>query len=114
MNKRLLELRKALKMNQTEFADKLGMAQTSYSKMETGENSITEKNISLICLVYGINESWLRSGKGDMFDTANKPKNEDEEKLLEMFRFLTPEMREFVLCKLKECLRLDQEFKYKK
>jgi transcriptional regulator with XRE-family HTH domain len=110
MNKRLRDLRKALKKNQAEFAAKLGMVQTSYSKIETGENALTEKNISLICLVYGVNESWLRNGKGEMFDSSAKPKDEDEKRLLEMFRNLSPEMRAFVLRKIQECLRIDQEF----
>jgi len=37
--------------------------------------------------------------------------NEDEKKLLEMFRKLSPEMRVFVLKKINECLRLEQEFR---
>jgi transcriptional regulator with XRE-family HTH domain len=110
MNHRLWELRKTLKMTQAEFAAKLEMAQNSYSKIETGENSLTEKNIFLICLIFGVNESWLRGGKGEMFDPVLKPKNDEEKKLIEMFRRLSPEMRAFVLRKIRECLRLDREF----
>ena len=110
MNKRLKELRKALKMTQAEFAAKLEMAQNSYSKIELGENSLTEKNIKLICLIYGVNETWLRTGEGGMFDIGLKPKNEDEEGLLYMFRLLSPEMQAFVLRKIDECLQLEQEF----
>ena len=111
MNKQLRELRKTLRLTQAEFAVKLGMVQNSYSKIETGENALTEKNISLICLIFGVNESWLRSGEGEMFNSDTKPKTKDEKKLLEMFRQLSPEMRTFVLSKIHECLRLDQEFK---
>jgi transcriptional regulator with XRE-family HTH domain len=111
MNKRLKELRKALKMTQAEFAAKLEMAQNSYSKIELGDNSLTDKNIFLICLIYGVNETWLRTGEGDMFDSESKAKGEDEQALLHMFRLLSPEMRAFVLRKIDECLRLEQEFK---
>ena len=111
MNKRLREIRKTLKLTQAEFAAKLEMVQNSYSKLETGENSLTDKNIFLICLVYDVNESWLRTGKGEMFNTVTKPKNDEEKTLLEMFRKLSPEMRIFVLKKINECLRLDQEFR---
>ncbi|MCL2763017.1 MAG: helix-turn-helix domain-containing protein [Treponema sp.] len=110
MNKRLRELRKTLRMTQAEFAAKLEMAQNSYSKIETGENSLTEKNIFLICLIFGVDESWLRTGKGEMFDQVSKPKDGDEKKLLEMFRSLSPEIREFVLKKLRECVRIDGEW----
>jgi transcriptional regulator with XRE-family HTH domain len=110
MNNRLRELRKELKMTQAEFAAKLEMVQNSYSKIETGENSLTEKNISLICLIFGVNEAWLRGGKGEMFDPVLKPKSDEEKKLIEMFRRLSPEMRAFVLQKIRECLRIDREF----
>jgi transcriptional regulator with XRE-family HTH domain len=111
MNKRLREVRKALKINQSDFASKLGMAQSGYSQIETGENTLTEQNIKLICLIYNVNETWLRTGDGEMFDQTAKPKDDDEKQLLEMFRRLSPEMRIFVLKKIQECLRLDGEFK---
>lgn len=111
INKRLKESRKALKINQTEFAVKIGMAQSGYSQVETGENTLTEQNLKLICLTYNINESWLRTGKGEMFNTVTKPKSDEEKTLLEMFRKLSPEMRMFVLKKIQECLRIDQEFR---
>jgi transcriptional regulator with XRE-family HTH domain len=110
MNKRLKELRKALKMTQAEFAAKLEMAQNSYSKIELGENSLTEKNIKLICLLLSVNETWLRTGEWQMFNPLSKPKDEDEKELLHMFRLLSPEMRTFVLRKMDECLKLEQGF----
>jgi len=111
MNKRLKELRKALKMTQAEFAAKLEMAQNSYSKIELGDNSLTDKNIFLICLIFSVNETWLRTGEGDMFDSESKAKGEDEQALLHMFRLLSPEMRAFVLRKIDECLEMEQGFK---
>jgi len=109
INNRLKEIRKSLKISQSEFASKIGMAQSGYSQIETGENTLTEQNIKLVCLIYDVNESWLRSGEGEMFIKA-KPKDEDEKKLLDMFRCLSPEMQEFVLKKIKECLKLDSSF----
>ena len=110
INNRLKEARKTLGINQVDFAAKIGIAQSGYSHIETGENALTEQNIKLICLIFDVNETWLRSGEGEMFNTTSKPRNEDEKKLLEMFRLLSPEMREFVLRKIKECLRLEGSF----
>jgi len=110
MNKRLKEVRKTLKINQSDFASRIGMAQSGYSQIETGENTLTEQNIKLICLIFGVNESWLRTGEGEMFNPVSKPRDEDEKKLLKMFRRLSPEMRAFVLRKIHECLRIDREF----
>ena len=110
MNKQLKELRKALKMTQAEFAAKLEMAQNSYSKIELGENSLTEKNIKLMNLLLSVNETWLRTGEGDMFDSPSRAKGEDEQAILHLFRLLSPEMRAFILRKMDECLQLEQEF----
>jgi len=110
INNRLKEIRKSLKINQSEFASKIGMAQSGYSQIETGENTLTDQNIKLVCLIYDVNESWLRSGEGEMFNNKTKPKDEDEKRLLDMFRCLSPEMQVFVLKKIKECLRLDSSF----
>jgi len=110
MNKRLREVRKTLKINQSDFASKIGMAQSGYSQIETGENTLTEQNIKLICLIYGVNETWLRTGEGEMFNQVSKPKDDDEKQLLHMFRLLSPEMRAFVLRKMDECLKLEQGF----
>jgi transcriptional regulator with XRE-family HTH domain len=110
MNKRLKEVRKALKINQSAFASKLGMAQSGYSQIETGENALTEQNIKLICFVYRVNETWLRTGEGDMFVSESKANSEDEQDLLNMFRLLSPEMRAFILRKMDEYLQLEQEF----
>jgi transcriptional regulator with XRE-family HTH domain len=68
MNKRLKHLRKTLDMTQADFADKLNMAQTSYSKIEIGQNNLTQKNIDLICLKFGVNEKWLKYGEEEMFN----------------------------------------------
>ena len=64
---RLRVIRFVGKMNQTEFANRLKMAQNTYSHIETGKNPLTDKNISLICLTFGVNENWLRTGCGEMF-----------------------------------------------
>jgi transcriptional regulator with XRE-family HTH domain len=97
MNERLKRLRKKLAMNQHEFAKKLDMAQTSYSKIETGENKLTDKNISLICYVFGVNESWLRTGAEDMFISKDLAETPEERELLGIFRRLTEDMKDFFL-----------------
>jgi transcriptional regulator with XRE-family HTH domain len=97
MNERLKRLRKKLAINQSELAKKLDMAQTSYSKIETGENKLTDKNISLICYVFGVNENWLRTGAGDMFISKDLAETPEERELLGIFRRLSEDMKEFFL-----------------
>ena len=45
MASRLKQLRKALKINQTNFAKQLGITQTAYSMIENGNNPLSDRYI---------------------------------------------------------------------
>jgi len=64
-------LRKNLSLSQSEFGAKLGVSNTAISKLETGENQITDQMAKLICKTYDVNMVWLRSGQGEMFCNAD-------------------------------------------
>lgn len=66
MNERLKTIRKHFKLSQEEFGKRIGLTKQAISKLENGENAITESNIILICREYGINFTWLKDGIGDM------------------------------------------------
>lgn len=67
INERLKLLRKKLNLNQTAFGEKVEIAQGHMTNIETGRRELTEKNIKLICMVFNVNEQWLRTGEGEMF-----------------------------------------------
>lgn len=75
MNQRLKEIRSALGLTQQEFADKIGTVRGNIAGYETGKRSPSSSVISLICEKCNVNETWLRTGKGDMF---NELPEEDE------------------------------------
>ena len=104
---RLKLLRKSRGMNQTEFSRSLGMAQNSYSQIETGKISLGDKNIKLICLAFGVHEEWLRTGKGEMID--NEPIDIDEQELLKLYRSLVPQTKKEVLDHAKRMLDLQEQ-----
>ena len=64
-NIRVRELRKTLGLNQTEFGDKLGVKTAAISKIEKGENALTEQMTLAICREFGVNYEWLKDGIGD-------------------------------------------------
>jgi len=92
MNERIRLIRKALKLNQGEFAKRMGMHGTSLSLIELGENALTEKNVKLICMTFNVSEDWLRTGNGEMF--AASPY---EKEFFEIYAGLLPEMQEVLL-----------------
>lgn len=65
---RIKELRKHLKMNQTDFGMKLNLSQTAIGQYENGTRNITDRSISQICTTFQISENWLRTGQGEMYE----------------------------------------------
>ena len=63
---RLRQFRAYTGLKQGEFSNRLKMPQNSYSQIETGVNPLKDRHIALICLTFGVNENWLRTGEGDM------------------------------------------------
>lgn len=68
---RIKALRKALNIKQGQFADIISTTQGHISDIENGRKSLSERTIKLICLENWdgkyVSESWLRTGKGEMF-----------------------------------------------
>lgn len=71
VNERIKYLRKdVLKMNQTDFAEAIGMKQRGASYIEQSGAGVTDKTIKTICLVFNLNEDWLRNGTEPMYIQA--------------------------------------------
>lgn len=67
MNERIKELRKALKLTQQQFAEKIGLTRNFVAQIEIGAGTPSDRTVSDICREFGVNELWLRAGDGDMF-----------------------------------------------
>ena len=68
-------MRKHFKLTQAEFGERIGVKGNTIATYEIGRNAPVDAIFSLLCREYGVNEIWLRSGEGDMFQAMN----EDEE-----------------------------------
>lgn len=68
MNSRLVQLRKALGMNQHDFSKSIAIGQSTLAMIESGKRTLNERHIKLICSTHNINEEWLRTGEGEMFN----------------------------------------------
>lgn len=67
MLNRIRELRKNLKMTQSEFGNKIGVKGNTITNYETGLRNPSEAVIFSICREFNVNEEWLRNGVGEMF-----------------------------------------------
>ena len=70
MNERVKELRKALGLSGEKFGENIGLNRAAISKIENGAVGVSESNVKLICLTYNVNEDWLRTGNGEMFNQS--------------------------------------------
>lgn len=66
--------KKKLNMSQEEFGCKIGLSKSNISNIEIGRVELTDRNISMICKEFNVNEVWLRTGEGgddNMFTKIN-------------------------------------------
>lgn len=66
-NERVKEVRKTLGLTLEKFGDRLGIKKAAVSKIEKGENSLTDANIKAICREFSVDYMWLTTGEGGMF-----------------------------------------------
>ncbi len=98
---RIVELRKKLNLKQKDVAQSLGVAISTVSSWEN-MSIIPENSIVSICLIYNVNESWLRTGEGEIFNPSPKVKNLDKNEvvvqyILDIANSLSDENRRILL-----------------
>lgn len=67
MKERLKKLRKSLDLTQQAFANKIGMKQNTIAQYEIGRTIPSDAIIFSICREFNVNETWLKTGEGEMF-----------------------------------------------
>lgn len=68
MNERIRLLRKELGLNQSDFGNKIGVKQGTVAGYESGARTPLDAVVSSICREFDVNEEWLRTGEGKMFE----------------------------------------------
>lgn len=109
INNRILEIFNSLNIKQVEFAQKIGVSQAYISKLfkVNSDKTPSERIIKIIINEYNVNESWLRTGKGEMFETISRDEidnlakrynlNPSAKKIIENFVTLEEEEMKAVL-----------------
>ena len=75
MHERIKQLRKQLKINQSEFGSRIGISRDTIANIEGNRIEIKDIYVLSICKEFNVNEDWLRTGEGEMFNRSD----EDEE-----------------------------------
>lgn len=67
MNERVRLIRENLNLSRAAFGTELGVSGDVINNLERGRVDVKEPMVKLICSVYNVNETWLRTGDGEMF-----------------------------------------------
>lgn len=71
MHERIKELRKYLELTQEKFANRIGIKRNTLANYEIGRNDPIDGIVFSICREFNVNEKWLRTGEGEMFEKKN-------------------------------------------
>lgn len=67
MNTRIKEIRDFFSLTQDEFGKRIGSARNTIANYENGNRNPSNAIITSICREFNVNETWLRTGEGEMF-----------------------------------------------
>lgn len=68
IGERVKELRKQINLTQQAFADRLNLKRNTVGSYEVNVVEPSGRTISDICREFNVNETWLRTGEGEMFN----------------------------------------------
>lgn len=67
MKDRIKQVRQAAGVSQAVFAEKIGLSRNYVAMLEIGQREPSDRTISDICRVFGVNRDWLVTGEGEPF-----------------------------------------------
>lgn len=109
LNERILLILKDAGKKRVDLARALNISEASVSTMCSGKTNPSAQNIALICQKFGINEEWLKTGKGEMKAPLTK-QAEIAEITAQLFHKeeTDPETYNFLVALNKSLLQLDE------
>jgi transcriptional regulator with XRE-family HTH domain len=103
---RIVEARHTLNLSQEQFADGIKISRAHIGAIETGTRRVNDRIIKLITMTFGVNEVWLKTGDGAMFDKADDFRLQQ---VVSSFKKLDPSFQNYVIKHLDLLLELQGE-----
>ena len=106
VNERIKQVRKTLKLSQVEFAKAICISNGYIAELENNHRRVNNRIIHLISLTFGVNETWLKNGQGDMFYNTAEDK---QRRLISLFAELPPQFQDYITTQIETLLALTRE-----
>jgi len=107
INQRIKILRKSMKLTQKEFAQKICVSTSFQTLIELNQKKVLDRHLKLIVTAFGVNEGWLRTGEGEMFEKNVVP-NYKLTETIETFKQLNPYFQDFILDQMNKLLEYEK------
>lgn len=78
MHNRIKQVRKYHNLTQTQFGDRIGVKGNTITNYENDMRTPSDAVILSICREFSVNETWLRTGEGEMFVQKTRAQEIDE------------------------------------
>ena len=105
VNERIKAARVAINMKQIDFAKAIFVSNGYVADLEHGHSIVNDRIIHLISIVFGINEEWLKTGAGAMF---NKTPEQKMERIMNLFNELNPHFQDYALKQIDQLIELQK------
>ena len=94
INQRVVKIRKKMGCTQKKFAEPLKISYSFQGGIEANHRKVNERLMKMICLTYGVSETWLKTGQGEMFDLGKDPRLE---RIIRNFNKLDQPLQDYVM-----------------
>jgi len=111
VNERIKQIRLSLNMTQTDFSRAICVSSGYTAEIENGHRTANDRIIRLIRLTFGVSEAWLKTGKGEIFQSAPVEKRE---RIISLFNELNPQFQNYALAVIDQLLQLQKAKPVKK
>ncbi|MDR1203497.1 MAG: helix-turn-helix domain-containing protein [Tannerellaceae bacterium] len=106
ISERIKQVRKTLKMSQIEFARAVFISNGYIAELENNNRKVNDRIIHLISLTFGVNETWLKDGKGSMFF---KTPDEKFQRMISLFNKLPSKFQDYVIVQIETLLTITKD-----
>jgi len=103
-NERVREVRKNKGLTQMEFSGRISISLSYLAGIETNARRVNNRIMRLIANAFNVNEGWLRTGNGKMFNVGPNVCIEDA---ISLFKMLSPYHKKCALKQIEALVDLE-------
>ncbi|MDR3338260.1 MAG: helix-turn-helix domain-containing protein [Treponema sp.] len=94
INERIKKVRLHLQLPQAKFCKAIFLSNGHYAELEIGKRKVNSRIIKLIATIYHVNETYLQTGEGVMFDEELDLRLD---RMITLFQEFSPAYKDYIL-----------------